>query len=237
MTLCIAALALRRRLPSPKVDPCVILAYDRRMEGVGASETAHKLWRISPSWWALYAAASVSDVIELLWRYRARFKKPLDPDRLIDAFWEPLEEQKTRRGRFGRNPTKTFELILIGWVEEKFRLFQFHSEADWQECDPIACIGRGCYVAEAMFYAREQSALRFAPEMIYRVYEALRIGSVVPTVGSNASLSILAAENDRLELHSITSDGELRNLWDRFGYRGISHVDWQETDFRWTPPL
>lgn len=250
MTLCIAALTKRWvpatliidgvEHPTRKIKPAVLMAYDRRVEGVGKSETARKLLRLSPQWWVLYAG-NVSDVIELLWRYRARFSKPIDEYSVVDALWGPLNEQKERRAARGAPcsdvSSESFELLAIGFVSGDFRLYRFISDdGEWRECETFACIGRGWYVAEAILTARETTALRLAPEMIYRIYEALRIGSVVPTVGSNASLSMLTADDERVQLRSIENDAQLKKLWERFGLREIGHVDWQETDFRWTDP-
>jgi|GEM_PF-3765262 len=126
------------------------------------------------------------------------------------------------------------ELLLVGWVGDRFRIYRYFYP-HWQECDPFASIGYGTLVAEAMLNAREWSALRPAHETAYRVYEAQRMGSIVPSVGTKADLVMLTHEKEYVVSRDIRSDDMLEKLWDRFGFHELK-VDFRESDFDWGEP-
>lgn len=249
VTLCIAALAYRRDAGPVGLRPCAVLSYDRRIEGAGASETAFKMRRLSSLWRGMYAG-TVPYATELISRLRVHFQaheSSITEDNALDHLYEPIHRQiGTLAERRAANcagvangaemkPIRIDEeLLLVGWVDDRFRIYRYYYP-EWHECDPFAAIGAGIWVAEAMLQARESSSLRSAAEVIYRLYEAQRMGNIVPSVGSRTALAMLTFENGIVRSRDIRSDYALKNLWERFGFRDLD-ANFSESDFDWGEP-
>jgi hypothetical protein len=211
------------------------MSYDRRVEGAGVVETAHKIRNLSPLWWGMYAG-ECSEAHEVLGRYSLYLREhedEIDSCNVIDHIWQPIYAQNHAYIRRLRDsPNVECEFLLVGYFDKRFHLLRFVK--DWTIYDAFAAIGRGWYVAEAVLSGRDKSSIRMVPEMLYRVYEAQRIGTCVPSVGSHASLHLLTYENGMVQRREVMDDRFLEELWTKFGIKDIV-VNWGEDNFPWYP--
>jgi hypothetical protein len=87
------------------------------------------------------------------------------------------------------------ELLFLGAImdeqtgTERLRLFKYADGEVWS-CDNFAAIGSGAPIAEATLMQRAHSELWSTDRTIYAVYEAHRLGSIAPGVGSAMRMNI-----------------------------------------------
>ena len=110
-------------------------------------------------------------------------------------------------------------------------MFRFRG-GDFERCEDFGAIGSGAIIATTMWAARDKpSSIVFLPETLYRVYECLRMGSIEPSVGVNASLHVLSKEKGRLTMRRLNSDPEFEGLWAEHGFKDYK-LSRAESDFR-----
>jgi 20S proteasome alpha/beta subunit len=87
------------------------------------------------------------------------------------------------------------ELLLFGAVKDKYssenrlRLFKYSEGHVWS-CDNFVAIGSGTTIAEATLMQRGHSELWSLNRTIYAVYEAHKLGSIAPCVGTEMRMNV-----------------------------------------------
>lgn len=134
------------------------------------------------------------------------------------------------------------QAIFVGWIQHDktfgaWHIFLLIGDRIIEKQD-FAAIGSGCYIAHTMWNIRQKTVFRRLPETLYRIYEAQRMGSAEPSVGTSAQTLILTMTTDgsitmrSLESDSRRDDDYANQLWNR--HLGLTDLtgDIKEDGFR-----
>lgn len=82
------------------------------------------------------------------------------------------------------------ELIIATFVERESYIYRVDKNGI-EPCDNFATIGSGATIAEGSLYQRQHELSSPIGPTIYRVFEAMKLGSIAPTVGTEHTINIL----------------------------------------------
>src|SRR5437867_3990552 len=97
------------------------------------------------------------------------------------------------------------------------------SGAEVEACDDFAAIGTGAILAEAALFHRAEPKHTDLQSVIYRVYEAKRLGEKALGVGPETLLMISRRESGTMMVQVVRAAGlkELEKMYKRFGPRPL----------------
>lgn len=81
-------------------------------------------------------------------------------------------------------------ILFVGFSQNDPNLYRVHESGLVEECTNFAAIGSGAYIAESSLFQREHRDKDGLGITIYRVYEAMRLGSYAPGVGKKFRIVI-----------------------------------------------
>ncbi len=113
------------------------------------------------------------------------------------------------------------ELILVGYMDDHFVLFQCADREVTEHSDFIA-IGSGAQIAAPVLYQREQNHTHSVEKTVYAVHEAKKLAEIAPGVGRNTTYTLLRPPKDdssSLDFDFLSPVGkrELEKRFLRFG--------------------
>lgn len=117
------------------------------------------------------------------------------------------------------------EVILVGWVESGFEIFQI-LDGNVTRSSDFATIGSGSHVAEVTLYRHEQNSLKDLGQTLYAVYEAKRLGEISPGVGTATSIGILFHNEKGVGFEFASDDDKafLERQFRRFGPKAVKYM-------------
>lgn len=115
----------------------------------------------------------------------------LDYNSFLDSVGQSRIPNPTAVGTFGEIARLDFgcELILVTFVEGNAYIYKVTHLVE--PCDNFAAIGSGCLIAEGALYQRKHESSAPLGPTVYRVFEAMKLGSVAPTVGTEHTINVL----------------------------------------------
>lgn len=84
-------------------------------------------------------------------------------------------------------------VVFFSWTTGEPSILRLSDDGTMELCSHFAAIGSGMYIAESSLFYREHSDLTPLADAIYRVYEAMRLGSHGPGVGEKFKTGICFA--------------------------------------------
>jgi 20S proteasome alpha/beta subunit len=108
-------------------------------------------------------------------------------------------------------------------------IIRIHESGVVETCSHFAAIGSGMYIAESSLFQREQSNEKSLGDMVYHIYEAMKLGSAAPGVGKNFSLHIVSPPtppSEQVKMHWITEeyDKYMDRMFAKFGPKKTSGI-------------
>lgn len=91
------------------------------------------------------------------------------------------------------------ELIMCFFSNEGTAFVYKVDDHGLELCNNFAAIGSGSIIAEGALYQREQDYRDTVGTTLYNVYEAMKLGSISPTVGEEHTLNLLKAPSKKGE--------------------------------------
>jgi hypothetical protein len=127
--------------------------------------------------------------------------------------------------------TPEIELLFVGCVIDKYsgepriRLFKYSLGEVW-EPDNFVAIGSGTTIAESTLMQRQVDETWTVPRATYAVYEAQRMGSIAPGVGSKMRMLVCSYSPNLFGLATSMPNTKvwkpaMEGLYERFGPREI----------------
>jgi hypothetical protein len=106
------------------------------------------------------------------------------------------------------------ELIIAFFGDDREVYIYKVNEEGLEPCDNFAAIGSGCVIAEGVLYQRQHQWNDPIGPTVYRVYEAMTLGAISPTVGEENTINILyPPQRDRTMRDTMV---EITERTDRF---------------------
>lgn len=143
-----------------------------------------------------------------------------------------LFPEATRWAIFNMEPPE-IELLFVGCIVDKYsgepriRLFKYAFGEVWAP-DNFVAIGSGTTIAESTLMQRKVDETWTIPRAVYAVYEAQRMGSIAPGVGSKMRMLVFSYSSDLSGLATGMPNTKvwkpaMEGLYDRFGPREITN--------------
>ncbi len=150
-----------------------------------------------------------------------RIGKRVLPERQFERILEEIEYQT-----YGRLEPESCSLLFCGFLKGDSYIFKVASDGTSVYVEHFEVIGVGAYVALPALYQRKHYYDVPLEQAIYHVYEAKKLGEIVPGVGKDTRIDIIGPNRQgrtKEQLKSVNADGMalLKERYKRLGLKPV----------------
>lgn len=161
--------------------------------------------------------------------------KRLLPDRQFERMLAEIEHHT-----YGQPEPKRCSVLFCGFLANEPYIFEVTSEGTATYVEHFAVIGSGAYVALPALFQRKYSYDTPLQEALYYIYEAKKLGEIVPGVGKDTRIDIVesdASGRTREDAKSVNQKGLvlLEEQYQKYGLKPVPETIGLEKSLHFDP--